>query len=313
MMKMTAISYLILLCSFSSRAVDMMYVPNVTAAFKAHNIVSGEVVSFSEDTRTYTFVVDNSFKGTGIDIGQTITIHQPRYGALQVNDGDNDKKYLLYLTKNKNNYVLYSRTQNVYTIKDNYIPFATCGKTYKMRDHEFRSMLKDLFKCFEYESMYKFKTKVSRVAYYSDDQHHDAVLSFYACHDNAESGQFIEEPPVMAPENQVDEIQVDEISDFCEVDPKPINGTQGLMDYIKTAIPDSVFTQEDRGSTRWYVRFVVEMDSSISNVEMAKSFNSKYDKMILEIVEKMDKWVPGQNYNQPVRCRATIPVVVRLE
>lgn len=306
---MKLIILVIFLIPLNYMAADMMYVPNVAAAFNAQNIVSGEVVSFSEEKRTYEFVVDDSFKGAGISNGQTITIHQPRYGALQINKGEDDKKYLLYLTKTDKGYSLYSRTQNVYIIKDNFIPFKTCGKTHKLRDHEFRKVLQDLFKCFEYESMYRYRPKVSRVAYYSDDQHHHAVLNFYDCNEHAEADQFVVEPP--EPE-EYDPSKI--IHDFCEIEPQPVAGYQALIKNIQEAIPDSLFSKEDVGRTRWYIQFIVEQDSSISNIEMAKSFNAKYDSLMLNVIEELDVlWVPGRNNNKPVRCKAVIPVIVRLE
>ena len=57
-----------------------------------------------------------------------------------------------------------------------------------------------------------------------------------------------------------------------------------------------------------YVRFVVEKDSTISNLKVLRGIDTALDKSVLESFQLMPKWCPGIDKGNTVRSTLTIPV-----
>lgn len=70
---------------------------------------------------------------------------------------------------------------------------------------------------------------------------------------------------------------------------------------------------EEKGlQGRVVVRYVIEKDGSISEVEIAKSVNEYLDAEAIRVVNAMPKWIPGKQKGEPVRVKFTIPITFRL-
>lgn len=105
------------------------------------------------------------------------------------------------------------------------------------------------------------------------------------------------------------------INESFTVNEKPVFGTEGDNEFrgwiAKTIIypPDAV----DVGlQGRVYLRFVVEKDGSISNVEVVKSADPILSKEALRVIGLSPKWTPGKINGTPVRVRINFPLTFSL-
>lgn len=93
---------------------------------------------------------------------------------------------------------------------------------------------------------------------------------------------------------------------YAEKMPEYSSGIDGLFTYIQGYFKSK--NVKEKGSA--YVRFIVNEDGSISDPAILKiDPNLNYlSKDILKMVEKMPKWIPGENDGQKVKVYYTIPV-----
>lgn len=89
-------------------------------------------------------------------------------------------------------------------------------------------------------------------------------------------------------------------------------GDQGLMKYLATNIRYPAAAQENGASGTVIVKFVVNKDGMISDVEIVKGVDQDLDREALRVVRRMPKWQPGKNNGQPVKSIITLPVSFRL-
>lgn len=57
-----------------------------------------------------------------------------------------------------------------------------------------------------------------------------------------------------------------------------------------------------------FVKFVVEKDGSVSNVEIVRGVDPSLDKEALRVVSSMPKWNPGKQKDKAVRISFTVPI-----
>ncbi len=76
--------------------------------------------------------------------------------------------------------------------------------------------------------------------------------------------------------------------------------------YPKSAIKANI-------SGRVILRFVINEDGSISEVQVVKSVSADIDKEAIRVVKEMPKWKPGKLDNAPARVWFTQPITFRLE
>ena len=60
-----------------------------------------------------------------------------------------------------------------------------------------------------------------------------------------------------------------------------------------------------------YLEFVIERDSSISNIKVIRGIHEPLDKSIIETLKTMPKWIPGINKGKTVRTRFVLPISIR--
>lgn len=61
-----------------------------------------------------------------------------------------------------------------------------------------------------------------------------------------------------------------------------------------------------------YIQFVIDVDGSITNVELLRGFDEECDAEALRVVNLMPKWKPGKKDGKPVRVNYLIPVAFKL-
>lgn len=99
-----------------------------------------------------------------------------------------------------------------------------------------------------------------------------------------------------------------------DVDQQPSfpGGTNALNTFIVSNLKYPVFAQEKGIQGRVVVKFIVEKDGSISNVEVDRSVPG-LDNEAMRVVKAMPKWIPGQINGKAVKVKCSHPFVFRLQ
>ena len=85
-------------------------------------------------------------------------------------------------------------------------------------------------------------------------------------------------------------------------------GEEGVMDFIGTNIRYPKYAQDHGISGRVLVRFVVETDGSITNVEVLQGIGGGCDEEAVRVVKMMPKWFPAEKDVEKVRVMFTLPI-----
>mgnify|MGYP004688483153 FL=1 len=100
-----------------------------------------------------------------------------------------------------------------------------------------------------------------------------------------------------------------------DVDQQPSfpGGTNALNTFIASNLKYSLVAQENGIQGRVIVKFIVEKDGSISNVEVDRSVDPYLDNEAMRVVKAMPKWIPGQINGKAVKVECSHPFVFRLQ
>ena len=100
-----------------------------------------------------------------------------------------------------------------------------------------------------------------------------------------------------------------------DVDQQPSfpGGTNALNTFIASNLKYPVWAQEKGIQGRVVVKFIVEKDGSICNVEVDRSVSPSLDNEAMRVVKAMPKWIPGQINGKAVKVECSHPFVFRLQ
>ena len=125
---------------------------------------------------------------------------------------------------------------------------------------------------------------------------------------------------VDAPEgkNEVVDVKItavdEEIYQVVEQMPEFKGGMGALMKYLSSNINYPQEAKDKNIQGKSLIRFVVEKDGSITDVEVARSSgNDLLDQESMRVVKSMPKWNPGKQSGRAVRTRFVLPVMFRLQ
>jgi protein TonB len=85
-------------------------------------------------------------------------------------------------------------------------------------------------------------------------------------------------------------------------------GKNALNKYIKKNLRYPAKSMKHATEGKIVVRFIVEPDGSLTNIEIIRSMNPECDKAALKAVEKMPKWDPGMEKGVFVASYYTLPI-----
>lgn len=107
----------------------------------------------------------------------------------------------------------------------------------------------------------------------------------------------------------------DEAINLGLVEEKPFfpGGDAEMMKWLSSNINYPPAAAEEGVSGKVTVRFIVEKDGSISNVEVLRGKHPALDAEAVRVIKKMPKWNPGRNNGQPVRVAYMLPVTFRAQ
>ena len=102
--------------------------------------------------------------------------------------------------------------------------------------------------------------------------------------------------------------EVAPIHTVVEQQPQFPGGEAALLAYVAKNIkyPAIAVEQEIQGTVQ--LRFVVEANGSIGDVQVVKSLESHCDKEAIRVVKSLPRFIPGKQQGRPVRVWFTLPV-----
>jgi TonB family protein len=107
-------------------------------------------------------------------------------------------------------------------------------------------------------------------------------------------------------------VDTDKIYEQVEEMPSFPGGSNALLSFIAANLKYPVVAQENGIQGRVIVKFVVDKDGRITDVEITRSVDPSLDKEAMRIVKAMPKWKPGKLKGNCVRVKYTIPIVFGL-
>ena len=104
-----------------------------------------------------------------------------------------------------------------------------------------------------------------------------------------------------------------ETLEVCEVLPEYPGGMEELFAFLAKNIKYPVPAQQADQQGRVIVRFVVEQDGSITDLEVLKGVSPLLDAEAVRVVKSMPKWKPGKQRGKAVRVSYMLPVNFQLQ
>ncbi|MEX1001481.1 MAG: energy transducer TonB [Crocinitomicaceae bacterium] len=122
----------------------------------------------------------------------------------------------------------------------------------------------------------------------------------------------LDEDIVAPPPIEEEEVKVEPIVDFAEVEPEFPGGEAAMMEWIRDHIEYPPLSIEMGEQGIVYVQFVVNKDGSIEQVRIMRGVSDPLDSEAKRVVKAMPKWKPGEQAGKKVRVRYTLPIHFRL-
>lgn len=101
--------------------------------------------------------------------------------------------------------------------------------------------------------------------------------------------------------------------EFPDVEAAYVGGYKELATFVQNTqvYPDIAIHKGDQGTA--YVRFIVEKDGSVSNVNATGNVSRALKKEAERVVKKSPKWIPGEVGGKRVRCIVRLPITFVLD
>jgi len=122
----------------------------------------------------------------------------------------------------------------------------------------------------------------------------------------------IEEPNEILVEDQSTENDSLKIFTEAEFMPKFVGGEIELNKFLNKNMLYPNLAKENNIEGRVIIRFVVEKDGSLSNIEILKKLGFGCDEEVIRLIKTMPKWNPGKTYGKAVRVNYILPIVFKL-
>ena len=91
-------------------------------------------------------------------------------------------------------------------------------------------------------------------------------------------------------------------------EPSFVGGMKAMFEWLQKEIEYPELAKQMGIQGIVYVRFVVNRNGTICEVESAQAPHETLEKEALRVVNKMPKWVPGEQAGKQVRVRYTLPI-----
>jgi len=108
------------------------------------------------------------------------------------------------------------------------------------------------------------------------------------------------------------EDKASEVVDFSEEMASFEGGMKAWYLYLRTNLNYPKMEQKLGLEGTVIVRFVINTDGTIQDVEVIRSAGEGLDKAAMTVIKNSPRWIPGKNGGRPVRSRMTIPIKFKL-
>lgn len=105
----------------------------------------------------------------------------------------------------------------------------------------------------------------------------------------------------------------DEVFKVVEQQPQYPDGEAAMLKFIYDNIKYPAVARDNGVEGTVYVRFVVEKDGSITDVQVVRDIGGGCGEEAMRVVKKFPKWNPGKQRGRPVRVQFNLPVKFKLE
>ncbi|GHV55954.1 cell envelope biogenesis protein TonB [Bacteroidia bacterium] len=103
-----------------------------------------------------------------------------------------------------------------------------------------------------------------------------------------------------------------EVFSYVEEMPRFPGGEKAMMQWLSENIHYPVTAQEKNIQGRVIVRFIVDSDGSVGNVELVRSIDPALDKEAIRVVQNMPNWIPGKQNGKAVSVYYSLPILFNL-
>ena len=124
---------------------------------------------------------------------------------------------------------------------------------------------------------------------------------------------FIPPPPEEVKIVAIEKPKEEEIFTAVEQNPEFPGGITEMYKFLGNNIKYPASAQRANVAGRVFVKFVVEKDGSIGNVEVLKGIGFGCDEEAIRVIKSMPKWNPGRQNGKNVRVFYNMPVVYKLD
>ena len=294
-----------------SYALDEAYSPNVVALFKANAIVTCKVIP--GENFKYEIEILNVLKNkTPVEMktGTKLSMQGSMWSGLGNSGVKHAEAYVLYLKYYKKKWHTYTY-QHDYPLKKGNIPFHICENTFYLNVRDFRLMCQQMLTYFEYQNSCSVEPIMSLDEYEEEGKVLEPVLSLYENYLRLCSFWQARDEVLPITPNEPGAVAIRKdtlIYTFCEKMPEFINGPMAFYEYIEANLPDSIRNNPQGIQGKVYVRYVVEPDSSITNVSILRTVDTSFNTAIKELIEQMPAMKPGKQHGRAVRVYYTVPI-----
>ncbi len=123
----------------------------------------------------------------------------------------------------------------------------------------------------------------------------------------------VEEAPPPAVVEEIPEEKPEEVFKVVEQKPEYPDGEAAMLKFIYENIKYPPIARENGVEGTVYVKFIVEKDGSVSNVEVVRDIGAGCGEESMRVVKKFPRWNPGKQRGRPVRVFFNLPVKFKLE
>ena len=85
-------------------------------------------------------------------------------------------------------------------------------------------------------------------------------------------------------------------------------GQNEMLKYLQENLQYPEAAKANNVHGRVFVKFVVERDGSLSDIQIFRGLGSGCDEEAIRLIQSMPKWKPGKNKGKEVRTSMTVPV-----
>jgi periplasmic protein TonB len=102
------------------------------------------------------------------------------------------------------------------------------------------------------------------------------------------------------------------IWDVAENDPMFPGGEMAMLNFLVRNLKYPASAVDNGIQGKVFLRFVVEKDGSLTNIEVIRSLEKDCDNEAIRVVKLMPKWIPADHHGKKVRVRFVLPITFKL-